>query len=463
MKTKREKAVRNFLRAAFAVAILGLAVNCPKLDTCAAAVNVRMVGRSWDGAVKSMVDKINQARSNLGAPSLTLDADFQEWAKQMSAELSFYPVLATSNIRPDGTNIYSTLFTKPVKRAFIIDADTEASTDEEFVSSLYNRAISVNPNILGDSSTTSIGIGLYQDIAVPVGRLYMVFLLGTEAVNKGEYKSTVETEKRTISTLSSNLKLCNGKEGAYMGGHETHKITLKAGESDKTGIFQHSSDGRHFMLDNTQAKYKVADPSIVSVVPKADKIELTGLKAGTTTFTATLHGQTVTYQVTVKGKKGSSTSTKKPSVKKLKDLPKNYQGLAIVGGKEFYVKNQKKYTGSCKIGGKTYYYKNGIKFTGTKGNYYYKKGLKYTGWLKKKGKKYYYSKGRPVKNQFKTIKKKRYYFNKKGVMQKGQVKVKGKYYYFNKSGMMQKNKWIKIKKYKYYFNKKGVRTKKKKA
>lgn len=302
MKTKREKAVRNFLRAAFAIAILGLAVNCPRLDTCAAAVNVRMVGRSWYGVSKLMIDEINKTRTKSGDPSLTLDSDLQEWATQMAAEVSFYPEMATSKIRPDGTNVNTTLFTEPVRKLVIATADTSGTTDKDFMEYFYDRITQGNPNIMGDIFTTTIGIGIYQDKA-SYGTFYLVALLGTGTPNKSEYKSTVETETRTIRTLPSNFKLCNGKDGAFIAGHDTHKITLKVNGTDKTAIFQHASNGKHFMLDNTQASYKVVDPSIVSVVPKADKIELTGLKAGTTTFTATLNGQTVTYQVTVKGKK----------------------------------------------------------------------------------------------------------------------------------------------------------------
>ena len=457
MKTEKEKVIRNFLRIIFSIAILGLAVNCPKLEAYASStVNVRIVGRSWYGAAKLMVEDINQHRKQYGAPSFTLDADLQEWATQMAAELAFYPTMAASHIRPDGTSVYSTLFTKPVNDIFIADFNTASSSDEEFKNNLGSRFY--NSYFLEDTFNTNIGIGLYEDISNPHGHTYAVFLFSNSNTNTGSYKSTVETETRTISTLVSNFNLCNGKDGAYMGGHETHKITLEVGESDKTGIFQcPPADSRHFMLDNTQATYKVADPSIVSVVPTVNEIKLTGLKAGTTTFTASLDGQTVSYRVTVTGKQTSSGT---PTVKKLKDLPKNYQGPAIVGGEEVYVKNQKKYSGTCKIDGKTCLYKNGKKFTGTKKGVYYKGGEKYTGWLKKGGKKYYYSKGKMVKNKFKTIKKKKYYFNKKGVTQTGQVKIKGKYYYFNKSGVMQKNKWVKIGKYKYYFNAKGIRTKK---
>ncbi len=211
-------------------------------------------------------------------------------------------------------------------------------------------------------------------------------------------------------------------------------------------------------LNTAQAVWTSSNPSVAVVSPDGT---ITGVKDGKTTVQATLYGQTVTYDVIIG--KAKQTSSDTPSVKKLKDLPKNYQGPAVVGGKEVYVKNGKKVTGNVKLDGATYYYKNGVRFTGTEGQYYYKDGRKYTGWLRKSGKKYYYVKGKPVRNKFKTIKNKKYYFNKNGVMQKGQVKVKGKYYYFNKSGVMQKNKWIKIKNYEYYFNKKGVRTKKRAA
>ncbi len=462
MKTKKEKVIRNFLRMVLGIAIIGLAVNCPKLGATEAyassTVNVKLVGRSWYGAAKLIVEEINRRRVQRGAPAYTLDADLQEWATQMSAEMLFYPDMATSNIRPDGTSMKSTLITRPMVEVAIKEGSEPATSDSEFFES-FDRI--VPSYLLDDTFNTSIGIGLYQEKAMPKDQVYMVFLLSNGNTNKGNYKSTVKTEVRTVSTLPSNFKLCNGQDGGYILGHETDKITLKEHESDMTTIFQHSSDGSHVMLDNTQASYKVTDPSIVSVIPTVDGIKLTGLRAGTTTFTATLNGQTVKYSVTVKGNQG--TSSKKPSVKNLKDLPKNYQGLAIVGGEEVYVKNQKKYSGTCKINGKTYLYKNGKKFTGTKKGIYYKGGVKYTGWKKKGGKKYYYSKGKLVKNKFKTISGEKYYFNKSGIMQKGQVKVKGKYYYFNKSGVMQKNKWIKIKGYKYYFNKKGIRTKKKKA
>ena len=446
MKRKKERTARGFLRMTVGLIILCAALNCCKYETHAETIDVRVVGRSWYGVANLMVEKINEIRNQYKAPSIALDAGLQEWATQMSAELSFCPGMGESKIRPDGTSVKDTLITDPMIKIFIIDGDTGSATDEMFMDGLFDRVVSLNPNILGDIFTTKIGIGLYQDKSSSSGRLHLVFLLGKDAVNQGEAKSTVESEVRTISTIPSNFKLCNGKERVDVSGVNLRvdRITLEENESRLAILLQHASDGRHFSLDGTQAVYHVKDPSIASVEPTVNGIKVTGLKEGKTTFTASMYGQKVTYHVIVEGKKNDQeTAAKTPSVKSLKDLPKSYKGEAVVGGKKLYVENRKKVTGEREVGGTTYYFKNGEKFTGTKGTYYYKDGVKYTGWLKKGGKKYYYSKGRMVKNRRMTIKKKKYYFNKKGVM--------------------QKNKWVKIGKYKYFFNKKGVQTEKKKA
>lgn len=461
--------------------VLFLSAYGVKVYATDSTISVKVVGKSWYGAAKLMIEEINQLRRQNGVPALTLDADLQEWATQMSAEMLFYPDMVTSDTRPDGSSIYS-LPTKPIVDICSIGISAISNTDENRKFSMSSMYKTHFPWITNDSSYKSIGIGLYQEKSAAESILYGVILLGSDNIKKGAFKSTIETEVRTINTLSSNFKLCNGEDRNLLIGNASDKIDLYVGESFTTSPYQHLSDGSHVKIESTQLSLNVKDPTISSALTTPDGIKVTGLKPGHTTFTATLYGQTVTYDVTVNDKQDkNNTTSKKPNVKKLKDLPKDYQGSAIVDGEEVYVKNQKKATGNVtsggvtyyykngkkasgnvKIDGVTYYYKNGVKFTGTKGAYYYKSGRKYTGWLKKKGKKYYYFKGKLVKNKFRTIKGKKYYFNKKGIMQKGQIKVKGKYYYFNKSGVMQKNKWIKIKKYKYYFNKEGVRTRKRK-
>ncbi len=442
--------VRTFLRGvslATLALLLAFGTRIGAADAHAAStINVKIVGKARYGAAKLMIEEINSLRKKNGIPALTLDADLQEWATQMSAEMLFYPSMETSFIRPDGSSVDDSLYTKYVEECPMkTNTVTTSGSDEgckDILSKMYKSYYSY---ILTDDFYKSIGIGLYQEKYNGYGRIYPVILLGSDNVNQGSFKSTVETEVRTIRTLPSNFKLSNGGGVEVLAGRAGDKLELSGNETLKTTIFQRTSDTNNVQLDSRQATYKIKDPTIASLSISENGIKVTGLKEGHTTFTATLHGQTVTYDVTVKG--ASSDTVQKPAVSSLNDLPKDYQGPAIVGGKEVYVKNRKRVTGNVSIGGVTYYYKNGVK---------------YTGWLKKSGKKYYYSKGKPVRNKFKIIKNKKYYFNKKGVMQKGQVKVKGKYYYFNKSSVMQKNKWVKIGKYKYYFNKSGVRTKKKK-
>ena len=446
MRERKSRAARGFLRMMIGIVMLFAALNCPRLVSHAETetISVKVRGDAFYGTEKLMIEEINQLRAQNGVPALTLDADLQEWAMQMSAEALFYTPIAGSSLRPNGTYANSSLFTKPVADMAIVPGRLQATTNDETVKVGMSRMYTYDKTEITTSRDyTSIGIGIYKDKSDAWGTTYGVILLGNGNINKGSYKSTVLNETRTINTLPSYFKLCNGGERVFSVGGASDKITFKGNETFTISIFQHSSDTSHMALEGTQIAWFIKDPTIASVIPTPEGVRVTGLKSGTTTFTGSLYGQTVTYSVTVTGEEGEDTAADVPSVKSLKDLPKSYKGEAVVGGKKLYIENRKKVTGEREVGGTIYYFKNGEKFTGTKGTYYYKDGVKYTGWLKKGGKKYYYAKGRMVKNRRMTIKKKKYYFNKKGVM--------------------QKNKWVKIGKYKYFFNKKGVQTKKKKA
>lgn len=99
---------------------------------------------------------------------------------------------------------------------------------------------------------------------------------------------------------------------------------------------------------------------------------------------------------------------------------------------------------------------------------------KYTGWKKKKGKYYYYKKGKLQKNWltlsgrtyylggngvrrtgFFSVGGKKYYANGSGVVQKGTFKVSGKTYYANSSGVIQTG-WYTVSGKTFYANASGV-------
>ena len=75
-----------------------------------------------------------------------------------------------------------------------------------------------------------------------------------------------------------------------------------------------------------------------------------------------------------------------------------------------------------------------------------KKAAKKSGLVREKGKYYYYSKGKKVKNTWKTIKKKKYYFGPDGAAKTGWYTISGTSYYFNSKGVMQPSKSKKISK-----------------
>lgn len=457
MKTKKEKTIRNFLCGVFSLAILGLAVNCPKLDAKAEdTIEVQLPGKTWYNVAKRMVEDINAKRKANGVGELVLDEDLQEWATQVSAEMMFYSNAITSAYKADGGYLYS-IVTKPLGGIFehlVVYSGETADDVFNNTAGMYNIRFRM---LLTDPSYKSIGIGLFQETFSANKFIYAVILVENDNIKQGAYKPDTN-ETRNVKTLIENYKLCNASDENSAVEFNPDKIKLECGKSKTVQITQHRSDGIHIPINNIQAIWTSSNPAVALVDNQGT---ITGLSEGTCTVTAALYGQTTSYSVTVTDNSQKEETAKKPEVNSLKDLPKDYQGLAVVDGEEVYVKNQKKYSGACELDGQTYYYENGVKFSGAKGKYYYKSGLKYTGWRKESGKKYYYDNGKMVRNRFKTIKKKKYYFNKKGIMQVGQVKVKGKYYYFNKSGVMQKNKWVKIGKHKYYFNKKGIRTKKK--
>lgn len=68
------------------------------------------------------------------------------------------------------------------------------------------------------------------------------------------------------------------------------------------------------------------------------------------------------------------------------------------------------------------------------------KTKKPSGLVKKGTRYYYYSKGKPIKNTWKTVKKNKYYFNKKGQAKIGCGNVNGKYYFFKGDGKLYRPK-----------------------
>ena len=74
------------------------------------------------------------------------------------------------------------------------------------------------------------------------------------------------------------------------------------------------------------------------------------------------------------------------------------------------------------------------------------------------GKYYYYYKGKPLRNRWKTIKGKRYYFGKTGKAAIGAAKINGVWRIFNAEGQLVKtgkNTMVKIGKTTYYADGRG--------
>ncbi len=486
MRIKKGRTIRNTLRMVLGIAILGLAVNCPIIKA-SAVMDLTVKVMNYGAVEKAAVDYINADVVPKGHVAYSMDKDLQKMAVQLAIETLFLNNANTT--RPNGESITSInkLSTVSTMSQYSITLyQQNLINDSELAQSNLESVISRSITKLYLPEYTHVGLAIVDNANCNSLSSYAVgvMIIGIGG-NPGYAYTADEKINVTIPIKEEYFKLSNGSNLTNQA--ETYhpsKISIKGGASKTIELFNRNpksglnATGDGMVLYNKQATWESLDSSIAAVNENG---EVTGVRKGTTTVTATYGGQTVSYTVVVDGGESSNSASAMPKVKSLKKLPKSFKGEAQVGGKVLYVENRKKVTGERKVNGKTYYYKNGVKangnikvkgktylykngvrFTGTKGKYYYEKGLKYTGWKKKGGKRYYYSNGKKVKG-WQTIKKKKYYFNKKGVMQTGQVKIKGKYYYFNKSGVMQKNKWVKIDRYKYYFNDKGIRTKKKKA
>ena len=83
---------------------------------------------------------------------------------------------------------------------------------------------------------------------------------------------------------------------------------------------------------------------------------------------------------------------------------------------------------------------------------------KKTGLYREKGKYYYYTKGRKIRNQWKTVKGKRYYFGPKYYALTYHNKIGSRIYVFDTAGRLLNGKTsriVNVGKYSYYVNKYG--------
>lgn len=142
--------------------------------------------------------------------------------------------------------------------------------------------------------------------------------------------------------------------------------------------------------------------------------------------------------------------------------------LRTVGKKIYYYNSKGKIVKNCwkTISGKRYYFtKDGSAATGitviSKKRYIFS----YKGVLQKSrfctfgSKKYYANSSGRVSTGWKTIKSKRYLFASTGIMQTGWYTASGKTYYLSPSTGAMATGWTKIGSKKYYFNSKGVMAK----
>ena len=84
---------------------------------------------------------------------------------------------------------------------------------------------------------------------------------------------------------------------------------------------------------------------------------------------------------------------------------------------------------------------------------------KKNGLYKEKGKNYYYTNGKKIKNQWKTVKGKKYYFGPKYYAVTYHNKINGKIYVFDTSGKLlngKKSRIVNVGKNSYYVNKYGI-------
>lgn len=458
MRAKSRRYWKGIWLAAICMMICGVMFFSDAGDAAAEElVTLQAEADFFNEACDYILNRINSVRASCGYSAWGFNSQYQELAEQLATKVLITGDVKSISEDTRGLDVSTSVILYFMPFGSGVRHDT---ADYDSISAIVNADGMAN-TLIDQPYRESIGLGIIMNNSDQYPTCAaMVSVAGN---NKPDNAQIRDTGIVNVSIPKSYFALSNGRNDGprfyWVKSQLMSYVKLEVGQSKKVELYnQYKTAETTMTLNTAQAVWTSSNPSVAVVSPDGT---ITGVKDGKTTVQATLYGQTVTYDVIIG--KAKQTSSDTPSVKKLKDLPKNYQGPAVVGGKEVYVKNGKKVTGNVKLDGATYYYKNGVRFTGTEGQYYYKDGRKYTGWLRKSGKKYYYVKGKPVRNKFKTIKNKKYYFNKNGVMQKGQVKVKGKYYYFNKSGVMQKNKWIKIKNYEYYFNKKGVRTKKRAA
>lgn len=150
---------------------------------------------------------------------------------------------------------------------------------------------------------------------------------------------------------------------------------------------------------------------------------------------------------------------------------KNTNGWVTKGTGTYYYKDGEMQKGWKRIDGKKYYFlKSGMRAEGRykigKTFYYfnssgvYVKKLKDAKWVSdSKGRRFYNTKGKYLKNIWRIIQGKRYRFDRKGYALTGMKKV-GKYtYYFDSKGAMVTKKWIRKKGASYYFGSDGKMTK----